>query len=139
MDYKPQFRQEDEDKIVLKMDYEHTEAHQRAYDISLYLHNKVTSFPRHERFALQQEIKNAIDDVMDEIEQYEITKTASHIYAADRHKRRLVRKIRTAYDLKYLNKKSYSYIAMEVGIMGACIGGLVKMAKEEKRAKIALG
>lgn len=135
MAYTPKYQQEDEEKIVLKMDYEHTEAHQRAYDLSVYLHSKVTTFPKKEKFVLQQEIRNAIDDVVDEIEQYEITKTASHIYAADRCKRRLVRKIRLAYDLKYLSKKSYEYIATEVGLMGACIGGLVKLAKESKRLK----
>lgn len=114
------------------MDYVHTEAHQRAYDISVQLHDRVTKFPNKEKFVLQQEIRDAIDCILDEIEMFEITKSASHIYAADRQKRRLVRKIRLAYDMRYMNEKNYLYWSKEIGKMGACLGGLIKKAKDKK-------
>lgn len=112
------------------MDYRHTEAHQRAYDISVQLHDRVTKFPNKEKFVLQQEIRDAIDIILDEIEMYEITKNVSHLYAADRQKRRLVRKIRLAYDMKYMNDKNYLYWSQEIGNMGACLGGLIKKEKK---------
>lgn len=82
-----------------QMDYTHTEAHQMAYDFSVYLHEKMKKFPHYEKFTLQKDIRESIDGILDEIEMFEITKVASHLYAADRLKRRLVRKIRLAYDL----------------------------------------
>ena len=118
-----------------QMDYTHTEAHQMAYDFSFYLHEKMKKFPHYEKFTLQKEIRESIDGMLDEIEMYEITKVASHLYAADRLKRRLVRKIRMAYDLGYsaMNQKAYLYCAKETGAIGAQIGGLIKAVLETKR------
>ena len=109
------------------MDYTHTEAHQMAYDFSVYLHEKMKKFPHYEKFTLQKDIRESIDGILDEIEMFEITKVASHLYAADRLKRRLVRKIRLAYDLGYsaMNKNAYFYCAKQTGAIGAQIGGLI--------------
>lgn len=120
----------DKDESTSFMDYTHTEAHQRAYDISVQLHDRVTKFPNKEKFVLQQEIRDAIDIILDEIEMYEITKHVSHLYTADRQKRRLVRKIRLAYDMQYMNNKNYLYWSQEIGKMGACLGGLIKKEKK---------
>lgn len=84
-----------------QMDYTHTEAHQMAYDFSVYLHEKMKKFPHYEKFTLQKDIRESIDGILDEIEMFEITKVASHLYAADRLKRRLVRKIR-----RYISDKA---------------------------------
>ena len=67
--------------------------------------------------------------------QYEITKVISHLYTADRAKRRLMRKLRLAYDLKYsaINEDVLFYCASQVAIIGALIGGLIKEAKEKKQ------
>lgn len=123
------------DEDTLNMDYKHTDAYQMCYDLSVYLHKKVTTFPKYEKFTLSQEIRQAVDDIMDELEMYEKTKVASHLYAADRHKSRLVRKIRLAHDLKYsgMNNRSYHYVSLQIGYMGGCIGGLIKKVKEEKK------
>ena len=110
-----------------QMDYTHTEAHQMAYDFSVYLHEKMKKFPHYEKFTLQKDIRESIDGILDEIE--------SHLYAADRLKRRLVRKIRLAYDLGYsaMNKDAYFYCAKQTGAIGAQIGGLIKSIAENKR------
>lgn len=123
------------DSDTLNMDYTHSEAHQMAYDFSVYLHKKVQKFPKYEKFTLQNDIRETIDDLMDEIEIYEKTKVVSHLYAADRLKGRLVRKIRLAHDLKYsaMNGSAYSYCAKQLGCIGACIGGLIKKAQAEKK------
>ena len=120
---------------TLKMDYTHTEAHQMAYDFSVYLHKKVQKFPKYEKFTLSQDIRETIDNLMDELEVYERTKVASHLYAADRAKGRLVRKIRLAHDLKYsaMNGKAYGYCAEQLGCIGACIGGLINKVQAEKK------
>ena len=70
-----------------------------------------------------------------EIEAYERSKTISHLYTADRLKGKLVRKIRLAHDLGYsaMNNRVYEYCAEQIGIMGACIGGLINKAQAEKR------
>ena len=117
------------------MDYTHTEAHQMAYDFSVYLHEKMKKFPHYEKFTLQKDIRESIDGILDEIEMFEITKVASHLYAADRLKRRLVRKIRLAYDLGYsaMNKDAYFYCAKQTGAIGAQIGGLIKSIAENKK------
>lgn len=109
------------------MDYVHTEAHQMAYDLSVYLHKKVREMPHYEKFTLQKDIRECIDGIMDEIEAYERSKTISHLYTADRLKGRLVRKIRLAHDLKYC--------ATQIGILGAYIGGLINKAQKEKKSK----
>lgn len=70
-----------------QMDYTHTEAHQMAYDFSVYLHEKMKKFPHYEKFTLQKDIRESIDGILDEIEMFEITKVASHLYAADRLKK----------------------------------------------------
>lgn len=72
---------------------------------------------------------------MDEIEAYERSKTISHLYTADRLKGRLVRKIRLAHDLKYsaFSNRTYCYCAEQIGYLGACIGGLINKAQEEKK------
>ena len=116
-----------ENPSTLKMDYVHTEAHQMAYDLSVYLHKKVREMPHYEKFTLQ----------MDEIEAYERSKTISHLYTADRLKGRLVRKIRLAHDLKYsaMNDRVYKYCATQIGILGAYIGGLINKAQKEKKSK----
>lgn len=121
--------------IDTKADYTHTKAHQAAYDFSVYLHEKMKKLPHYEKFTLQQEIREAIDLILDEIEQYEITKVISHLYTADRAKRRLMRKLRLAYDLKYsaINEDVLFYCASQVAIIGALIGGLIKEAKEKKQ------
>ena len=109
------------------MDYVHTEAHQMAYDLSVYLHRKVRDMPHYEKFTLQKDIRESIDGIMDEIEAYEKSKTISHLYAADRLKGKLVRKIRMSHDLKYsaMNDRVYEYCATQIGILGAYIGGLI--------------
>lgn len=124
-----------------QMDYTHTEAHQMAYDFSVYLHEKMKKFPHYEKFTLQKDIRESIDGILDEIEMFEITKVASHLYAADRLKRRLVRKIRLAYDLGYsaMNKDAYFYCAKQTGAIGAQIGGLIKSIAENKRKIIKFG
>ncbi len=73
-------------------DYAHTKAHQAAYDFSIYIHNKMKSLPKYEKFTLQKEIRETIDVILDEIELYEVTKSVSHLYTSDRMKRRLMRK-----------------------------------------------
>ena len=117
-------------------DYARTKAHQAAYDFSVYLHEKMKKLPHYEKFTLQKEIRESIDEVLDEIEQYEITKTVSHLYTADRAKRRLLRKIRLAYDLKYsaINEDVLFYCASTLSVIGALIGGLIKTEKEKKEA-----
>ena len=116
-------------------DYVHTKAHQAAYDFSVYLHDKMKKLPHYEKFTLQKEIRDAIDLILDEIEQYEITKVISHLYAADREKRRLMRKLRTCYDLKYsaINENVLFYCAGQCAIIGKLIGGLIGEAKERKQ------
>ena len=96
---------------------------------------KMKKFPHYEKFTLQKDIRESIDGILDEIEMFEITKVASHLYAADRLKRRLVRKIRLAYDLGYsaMNKDVYFYCAKQTGAIGAQIGGLIKSIAENKR------
>ena len=115
-------------------DYSHTKAHQAAYDFSVYLHDKMKKLPHYEKFTLQQEIRGGIDEVLDEIEQYEVTKVISHLYAADRAKRKLMRKLRLAYDLKYsaINDRILFYCAGQLAIIGSLLGGLIKDAKERK-------
>ncbi len=132
MAYESKFGQ---DEDTLKMDYTHTEAHQMAYDISVYLHKKVREMPHYEKFTLQQEIRQTIDEIMDELEVYEKSKVISHLYTADRLKGKLVRKIRLAHDLRYsaINNRVYHYCAEQIGYLGACIGGLIKKAQEEKK------
>ena len=122
---------------TLKMDFEHTEVHQMTYDFSIYLHKKVLKFPKYEKFTLSKEIRETVDLLLDEIETYEVSKTISHLYSADRLKRRLVRKIRTANDLRYsaMNNSSYAYCAEQLGYIGGCLGNLIKKAQEEKRKK----
>ena len=117
------------------MDYTHTEAHQMAYDFSIYLHEKLKKFPHYEKFTLQKDIRESIDGMLDEIEMYEITKAISHLYTADRLKRRLVRKLRLAHDLKYsaMNNDAYLYCAKQAGAIGGTIGGLIKSATEAKK------
>lgn len=63
-----------ENPSTLKMDYVHTEAHQMAYDLSVYLHRKVMDMPHYEKFTLQKDIRESIDGIMDEIEAYEKSK-----------------------------------------------------------------
>ena len=117
------------------MDYTHTEAHQMAYDFSVYIHKKVLKFPKYEKFNLSKDIKDVVDDLMDEIEMYEIAKAASHLYAADRLKRKLVRKTRLAHDLKYsaMNDSSYGYCSQQIAFIGACVGGMIKKVQAEKK------
>jgi len=116
-------------------DYEHTKAHQAAYDFSVYLHLKMRKLPQYEKFTLQKEIRESIDVILDEIEMYEITKGVSHLYTADRQKRRLLRKLRLAYDLKYsaINDRVLKYCAMQAATIGRLIGGLIKDAQKEKK------
>lgn len=118
-----------------KMDYTHTDAHQMAYDFSVYIHEKLKKFPHYEKFTLQKDIRESIDGMLDEIEMYEITKVVSHLYGADRLKRRLVRKLRLAHDLKYsaMNNDAYLYCAKQTGIIGGLIGGLIKEAATKKK------
>lgn len=110
-----------ENPSTLKMDYIHTEAHQMAYDLSVYLHRKVRDMPHYEKFTLQKDIRESIDGIMDEIEAYEKSKTISHLYAADR--------------LKGKNDRVYEYCATQIGILGAYIGGLINKAQKEKKSK----
>ena len=123
------------DQATLTMDYTHTEVHQMAYDFSVYLHAKMKALPHYEKFTLQKEIRDTIDEMMDEIEAYEKTKVMSHLYTADRLKAKLVRKIRLAHDLKYsaINNDVYCYCATQLGCIGACLGGLIKKAQSEKK------
>lgn len=99
--------------------------------------NKRRDVPHYEKFTLQKDIRESIDGIMDEIEAYEKSKTISHLYAADRLKGKLVRKIRMSHDLKYsaMNDRVYEYCATQIGILGAYIGGLINKAQKEKKSK----
>ena len=71
-------------QATAEMDYTHTDAHQIAYDFSIYLHEKLKKFPHYEKFTLHKDIRESIDARLDEVEMYEITRGASHLYTADR-------------------------------------------------------
>ena len=43
-----------------QMDYTRTEAHQMAYDFSVYLREKVKKFPHYKKFTLQKDIRESI-------------------------------------------------------------------------------
>ena len=135
-DYEPKYPVPDYIKDT-GADYQHTVAHQVAYDFSIYLHLKMRRLPKYEKFSLQQEIRHTADDLLDELEIYEVTKSASHLYSADRLKRRLMRKIRTAHDLKYsaINTDAMKYCAIQISIIGKCIGGLIEMEKEKRQKR----
>lgn len=51
-----------ENQTTTKMDYIHTEAHQMAYDLSVYLHKKVREMPHYEKFTLQKDIREVKDN-----------------------------------------------------------------------------
>lgn len=54
-----------ENPSTLKMDYVHTEAHQMAYDLSVYLHRKVRDMPHYEKFTLQNLTVEGIKKLLD--------------------------------------------------------------------------
>ena len=116
-------------------DYTHTDAHQAAYDFSVYLHDKMKKLPHYEKFTLQKDIRETIDGILDEIEMYEITKGVSHLYTADRLKRRLIRKLRLAHDLKYsaINTDILFYCGKQAATIGKLIGGLISAAQAKKK------
>lgn len=123
-------------KNIPEMDYQHSTLHQKTYDFSLYLHQKVAKMPHYEKFVLQEDIRNTVDQMLDEIEMYEITGGKSHIYSVDRLKRRLVRKIRTVYDLHYsacMNDKSYLYCSKQLAEIGKLIGGMINAVEKDKK------
>ena len=125
------------EEAIKKMDYEHTIAHQKTYDFSIYIHNKMKSLPHYEKFTLQKDIRETVDGILDELEMYEVTKVISHLYTADRLKRRLVRKVRLCHDLKYsgFNTTAYAYCCNEIGIIGGLIGGMIKAETEKKQQR----
>lgn len=114
-------------------DYEHTYAEQAAYDLAIYLHQKMTKLPKYEKFTLQKEIRETADLLLDEIETYEVTKGITHLYAADRAKRRLLRKIRFAHDLKYtaINDDVCFYVAKQLATIGKLIGTYIETEKQK--------
>lgn len=133
-EYKVKYEQPKEVKDT-GADYEHSLAQQAAYDFSVYLHLKMQKLPKYEKFTLQKEIREGIDDICDEIETYEVTKSVSHLYSADRAKRRLLRKIRLAHDLKYsaMNTRALFYCASQLAIIGRLIGGLIESEKKNHK------
>ena len=120
-----------------EVDYQHLLVHELAYDFSVYIHKKVAKFPQYEKFVLQEDIRKSVDNLLDEIELFEITGMVSHIYAADQAKRRILRKLRMAHDLRYtaMNNNSLLYCAIELSKIGKLIGGIIKTKKEEKLKK----
>ena len=120
-----------------QVDYQHLLVHQQAYDFSVYIHKKMNKLPQCEKFVLAEDIRKSIDTLLDEIELFEITGMISHIYSADQAKRRILRKLRLAYDLKYkaINKQVLVYCAIQLSQIGKLIGGIIKNKKEEKNNK----
>ena len=121
----------DSDVLAQLSGYEHTVAYQKSYDLLLHLHKKCQKLPKYEKFSLQKDIRDTANDMIDEIEVFERTKSVSHLYNADRLKNRLYRCIRLAYDMKYsgMNASAYEYCAKQIAEIGKCIGGLIANIK----------
>lgn len=132
--YEAKYKEPDEVKDT-GASFNHTKAEQAAYDFTVYLHKKMMKLPKFEKFTLQKEIREGIDIICDEIETYEVTKSVNHLYLADRAKRRLLRKIRLAYDLHYsaINGKALFYCASQLAIIGRLIGGLIETEKKNHK------
>ena len=115
----------------LGVDISHLAVQQAAYDLSVYLHKKVLKLPKYEKFGLGKDITSAIDELIDELELYEVTHYISHLYNADRCKRRLFIKLRLAHDLRYscMNIKAFQFCSGCVNTVGRLLGSLIVTLK----------
>lgn len=126
-----------EDLKPLSEDYVHSILHQLIYDFSLYLRKKATKLPPSEKFCLGYDLRRTVDDMLDELELYEIGKYSSHLYTVDACKRKLMRKIRCCHDSGYsaFSSRVILHCSIMLGIMGKLIGGMIAKAKEREEAK----
>ncbi len=113
--------------------YKHSEAYQMAFDLSIDLRKTTKKLPKSEKFVLSAEILQTVDDVVGMIRKYEKSKAKNCLYSADYSNEKLMRLIRTAYELKYsaMNVRKYEYYSERITELGACIGGLIKIEQDK--------
>ena len=99
----------------------------KMYDLTLWLINHTTKFPRIHRFALGQRIENTLYDLMDILIDAKYTKEkASLLRRANLALQRLRFQTRLAKDTRCLSMGSYEYGIRHIVDVGKQIGGWEK-------------
>ena len=87
------------------------ETEQLIYDFALYIYPILNNWPKAEKFALTNRIKNCIFTMLEECVALRKSSTKkSHAYAIDRELDMLRTYFRLGYDLKYCNAHRYEVI-----------------------------
>ena len=110
------------------------ELHQKIYDFLLYLYPQIKKYPKFEKYSLQKRTRDTLLDLMDEITDWQKTKTKLHIYAADKCLQRVKILIRLANDLKYsaMNAQHYGESCRRLAEVGVMMGEIIEEIKASK-------
>ena len=100
---------------------------QLIYDFALYIYPILNNWPKAEKFALTNRIKNCIFTMLEECVALRKSSTKkSHTYAIDRELDMLRTYFHLGYDLKYCNAHRYEVIGRKQAEIGGRVGGLIK-------------
>ena len=103
------------------------ETEQLIYDFALYIYPILNNWPKAEKFALTNRIKNCIFTMLEECVALRKSSTKkSHAYAIYRELDMLRTYFRLGYDLKYCNAHRYEVIGRKLAEIGGRVGGLIK-------------
>ena len=103
------------------------ETEQLIYDFALYIYPILNNWPKAEKFALTNRIKNCIFMMLEECVALRKSSTKkSHAYAIDRELDMLRTYFHLGYDLKYCNAHRYEVIGRKLAEIGGRVGGLIK-------------
>lgn len=103
------------------------ETEQLIYDFALYIYPILNNWPKAEKFALTNRIKNCIFTMLEECVALRKSSTKkSHAYAIDRELDMLRTYFHLGYDLKYCNAHRYEVIGRKLAEIGGRVGGLIK-------------
>lgn len=100
---------------------------QKTYDFELYIYPLLANFPRSERYAMINRIKNTLRELIRKLlKAGESDKKKGHLYDADCELKFLKYEFRLAKDLKYISFTRYAVICEKLKEIGSILGGWIK-------------
>ena len=110
--------------------------HTKMLEVTVWLFEKVNTFPKKQRFVLGQQIENcSLNCLRFIIEANDADNSEATLYKLDKLNVELAvlrDLVRMAYELKFLKAESLQYIIMQIDEVGKMRGGWIKRYSHSK-------
>ena len=114
---------------------EELKIYQRCVDLMYYMYNITNKFPKHERLALTNDIKNHTTIILENIilaqREYDKRKRLEYLNKSDLHLKVIKVLVRISYKFKYISSKNYGAWSRKITDVSNLLYGWIKKCQKQ--------